>query len=202
MKRFLAIIVFAALAVAMPYVIYKLYTNDKELNDKGIDVEATIVSAEGGIGSREIKVEYKNKKGETVTAKGIINDGKYDEGREFNGKYLPDDPKTVYLPAKRTLKWLVYGICGLLALLGWGALISLIKGALFSRSVGAHGAITRAQVINYNNETSVCTVTFRRADGLECTVDVKSDLPYGTGAYVNIKYIPKGKSARVIILGY
>ena len=202
MKRFFAIIVFAALAVAMPYVIYTLYQNDKELTEKGIDVEATIVSVEGTGRSKDVKVEYKNKKGETVTAKGIINDGNYEVGREFKGKYLPDDPKTVHLPAKRTLKWLVYGICGFLALLGWGVLISLVKGAIFSRSVGAHGVITRAQVMNYNNETSVCTVSFRRADGLECTVDVRSDIPYGTGAYVNIKYIPKGKSARVIILGY
>ena len=77
MKRFLAIIVFAALAVAMPYVIYTLYQNDKELTEKGISVEATIVSVEGTGRSKDVKVEYKNDKGimfmlDTISRKIIV----------------------------------------------------------------------------------------------------------------------------------
>lgn len=202
MKRFIAIIVFLALAVGMPVLIYKVYNNNKRLMNEGIDVEATIVSVDKAGRTNNVKVEYTNNKGEKITAKGIINDGNYDVGRTFKGKYLPDDPKTVHLPAKKTLMWLVYGIMGFLGLLGWIVTFALIKGFFTRKSVGANGIITRAQVVNYDRQTRVCTVEFKRADGLSCRADIVSDIPYGMGSYVTIKYIPKGTNAKAIILGY
>ena len=206
MKRFLMLIVFLAMGIALPIVMFNAYKNNQRLMDEGIDVEAKIVSAKkNGVRATSgstVTVEYTNKDGEIVTAKGIINDGDYTIGREFKGKYLPDDPKTVHLPAKKSLMYLVNGMMGALTLLSWGVIISSIYNKATGSSVGKNGIIARAQVLNYNVENNMCTVTFRRADGIDCTVDVYSDIPYGTGSYINIKYIPKGKSAKVILLGY
>ncbi len=198
MKRILIFIIFLCIGIALPIVGVKAYRSSERLMNEGIDVEAKIVSNNGG----EIKVEYKDKNGKTVTAKGIINDSDRSVGREFKGKYFPDDPKTVHLPAKKSLIYLVMAMFGGFTLFSWIIVIRGIVNKATGSSVGKNGIVTRAQVLNYNVETNMCTVQFRRGDGLDCVVDVRSEIAYSIGAYINIKYIPKGKSANVIILGY
>lgn len=206
MKRFLALLVILALAVSMPYLLVKVYKDNKELKENGIEVEATITDVKkNGIratSGSSVTVEYVNENGQTVTAKGIINDGNTEVGRTFKGKYLPDDPETVHLPAKKTLIWLLYGIFGFLTVLSWCMLISVIYRKLTSGSVGKNGIITRAQVLNYDPQTRLITVAFKRADGIDCTAQSVSEVAYNTGAYINIKYMPKGKSAKIVVLGY
>ena len=198
MKRIVLIILFICLAVGMPIVMQVMYENDKTLRNEGITVQATIVSSE----SNNVEAEYVNDKGETVKAKAIINDGNKNVGRTFEGKYLPDDPEKVTLPAKNSLKWTLYGILLLLTFIGWYGLCRLLRSLYLRNSVGAHGVTARAQVINYDPETKQCTINFQRADGIDCNVTLHSDVAYAMGGYINIRYIPKGKSARVMILGY
>lgn len=205
MKRMITLIVVLALSVSMPYLLLKVYRDNKELKESGIDVRATIIKSEGvGAGGTggSVTVEYKNEKGETVTAKGIINDGNKDVGRTFSGKYLPGKEDTVYLPAKKTLVWFLYALFGGMTALSWGMLISIVFRKATGRSVGRNGIIARAQVMNYDAQTRMLTVSFKRADGIDCTASAVSDIPYGIGAYINIKYVPKGMGAKIIILGY
>ena len=202
MKRIILIVLFAVLSVGMPFILQMIYRSDKELSTKGIDVKATVISADGNGVVKDVKVEYINESGDKVTAKGVISDGVYDVGREFKGKYLPDDPEKVIQPAKNSLKWTVYGVLMLFTFIGLFGEYRLLRSFFLRNSVGAHGLPTRAQVVSYDPGTRQVMLSFKRADGIDCNVTVHCDEAYATGGYINIRYIPKGKSARVIILGY
>ena len=202
MKRIILIAFFTLLAVGLPLTAQMIYKSDKNLSDNGIEIEATIISAEGKGMSQDVKVEYINDKGEKVTAKGVVSDGVYDVGREFKGRYFPDEPDKVIQPPKRSLKWTVYGVIIVLTFISLFAECRLLRSLFLRNSVGAHGVTARAQVVNFNPNTKQCTINFTRADGVDCTVTMHSDVAYASGGYINIRYIPKGKSARVIILGY
>ena len=76
MKRIILIAFFTLLAVGLPLTAQMIYKSDKNLSDNGIEIEATIISAEGKGMSQDVKVEYINDKGEKVTAKGVVKASK------------------------------------------------------------------------------------------------------------------------------
>ena len=193
---------FAVMSVAVMVALQRFYSSDKELRQKGTDVEAVIISSEETGGKNEVEVEYTDEDGKTVKAKGIVNDGILNEGRVFKGKVMPGEPDKVTQPYKNSFKWTIYGAAALFMCVALFAEYKLIRGLLLRNSVGAHGVTARAQVVSYDPGTRKCTINFQRADGIDCNVTVHSDVAYATGGYINIRYIPKGKSARVIILGY
>lgn len=202
MKRIVLIVLFALLAIGMPITIQVIYSSDKDLRENGIDVDATVISVDNDGGSADIKVEYTDDDGNTVTAKGVTYDSECEVGGTFRGKYMPGEPDKVIMPMKNSFKWTICGVMLLMTIIGILGEYKLLRSQFMRSSVGAHGITARAQVVSYDPGKRVCTINFQRADGVDCNVTLSCNVAYAAGGYVNIRYVPKGKSARVVILGY
>lgn len=108
MEKMKAIVVMIVLWILAYTVTFTTSDVDKQYQEEGIPVSATITSVEYRLrGKRSYQCTYINENGQKVQAYLILNKFSGDVGDVVQGMYLPDEPNEVYCQPS---KLLIYGL--------------------------------------------------------------------------------------------
>ncbi len=118
-------LVFIFLGVVFPFIMLSAIQKGTEKTDNYIQngrlTECTIVSVQRVARASDIRVEYIDTSGKTVTARAILNRSSYSVGvgDKISAYVLPSAPDEVLVPAGNELKLFSYAVIALFTLAGW-----------------------------------------------------------------------------------
>ncbi|MBQ9983103.1 MAG: hypothetical protein IJP29_00785 [Lachnospiraceae bacterium] len=125
MGKFKAFLVMIALWAALFFLIFDPTGVQKNYDERGIEVTATITEVTNGVKMRKYYTcTYYNDVGQEVTARLTLNRFGGEVGQVVEGKYLPETPEHVYCEASTGLKigvavfFLVLAICATIGFFG------------------------------------------------------------------------------------
>lgn len=108
MEKLKAIFLLILLWVLAYEATFEMPKSNKEYQENGISVYATITNIDVGIrGRKSYQCEYINATGQEMQAKLLLNKFEGNIGEVVLGYYLPDTPNEVYCPPSKVLS---YGI--------------------------------------------------------------------------------------------
>lgn len=107
MEKLKNVIVFIVLWIFAYLVTFDMPKTDRQYQDEGIQVYATITNVMHNIRGRgnSYQCEYVNAEGKNVTAQLILNQINGEVGQVVEGYYLAETPGKVYCPPSKLLRY-------------------------------------------------------------------------------------------------